>query len=47
MILQHFPQTLLLARSRIAFGPSAQVLSAENRLIARRTIEFASGQNAA
>ena len=47
MILRHFPQTLLLARSRIAWGASATVLSAENRLMARQTIEIASGQRAA
>lgn len=47
MILQHFPKTLLLARSCIAWGASAAALSLANRLMARQAIEHASGLRAA
>jgi zinc/manganese transport system ATP-binding protein len=46
-ILQHFPHTLLLARSCIAWGVSAEVLSPAHRLLARQTIEHGSGHLAA
>ena len=39
MILQHFPTTMLLARRMIAFGPSAAVLSSDNRHKARLCAE--------
>lgn len=35
----HFPETLLLAREKIAHGPTAQVLTAENLFRARRVSE--------
>ena len=47
LILQHFPKTLLLARIRVAWGPSAEALSPAHRLMARQTIEQASGLRAA
>lgn len=47
MILQHFPKTLLMAREMIAFGASAEVLSAANRLKARQTLEADTGLRAA
>ncbi|MDO9024498.1 ABC transporter ATP-binding protein [Zwartia sp.] len=40
MVRQHFPQTLLLAREVIAWGPSTQVLSPENLRRARQTAEY-------
>jgi zinc/manganese transport system ATP-binding protein len=39
MVREHFPQCLLLARDPIAWGPTGQVLTAENRLRARRMAE--------
>jgi zinc/manganese transport system ATP-binding protein len=35
----HFPETLLMARSRIAWGQTAQVLTAENLQQARQMAE--------
>jgi zinc/manganese transport system ATP-binding protein len=35
----HFPQTLLLARQKVAHGPTAQVLTAENLFRARQMSE--------
>lgn len=35
----HFPQTLLLAREKVAHGPTAQVLTAENLFRARQKSE--------
>lgn len=40
MVRQHFPQTLLLAREVIAWGPSVEVLSSENLQRARQTAEY-------
>ena len=34
-----FPQTLLLAREPVAWGPTAEVLTADNLLKARRMCE--------
>lgn len=34
-----FPRTLLLAREAIGWGPTAEVLSAQNLLVARRMVE--------
>jgi zinc/manganese transport system ATP-binding protein len=39
MIRAHFPTTLLLARHVIAFGPSAEALSGENRREMRRVAD--------
>lgn len=39
MVKREFPQTLLLARDPIGWGPTEQVLSAENRLRARMMAE--------
>jgi len=39
LVRRAFPETLLLAREVIAVGPTAEVLSAENRLRARRMAE--------
>jgi zinc/manganese transport system ATP-binding protein len=39
MILAHFPDTLLLSRRCIAWGPSAEVLSPANRRLARQVLE--------
>lgn len=39
MVREHFPECLLLARDAIGWGPTAQVLTAENRLRARRMAE--------
>ena len=36
LVRQHFPQTLLLARRPIAWGPTAEALKPENLLRARR-----------
>jgi len=38
-VRSHFPSTLLLARERIAYGPTALVLSADNLQRARRMAE--------
>jgi zinc/manganese transport system ATP-binding protein len=35
----YFPETLLLARSAVAWGPTAEVLTAENQTAARRMCE--------
>jgi zinc/manganese transport system ATP-binding protein len=39
LVEQHFPQTLLLAREPVAWGDTAQVLSAENLRKAREMCE--------
>ncbi len=39
LVRREFPQTLLLAREAIAFGPTERALSAENRLRARMMAE--------
>ena len=39
LVRAHFPQTLLMAREVVAFGPTDQVLSQENRVRARLTAE--------
>jgi zinc/manganese transport system ATP-binding protein len=39
VVRQHFPQTLLLAREMVAWGPTALALSPANLLRARRMIE--------
>jgi len=39
MVRRHFDQTLLLARELVGWGPTAQVLTPENLLIARRMAE--------
>jgi len=39
LVRAHFPQTLLLARGAVAWGPTAQVLTAENLAEARRMCE--------
>jgi zinc/manganese transport system ATP-binding protein len=39
LVRAEFPDTLLLAREKVAFGPSGQVLSAANRLKARMMAE--------
>jgi len=39
VVKAHFPQTLLLAREAVAWGPTAQTLSPENLLRARRLTE--------
>jgi zinc/manganese transport system ATP-binding protein len=39
LVRAEFPETLLLAREKIAFGPTEQVLSAANRLKARMMAE--------
>ena len=39
LVRHHFPETLLLARGEVAWGPTAQVLTAENLLEARRMCE--------
>ena len=38
-VRSHFPQTLLMAREAIAWGPTAQVLSAQNLIRARQMAE--------
>jgi zinc/manganese transport system ATP-binding protein len=38
-VKSHFPETLLLAREAVAWGPTPQVLTAENLLMARRMCE--------
>ncbi len=38
-VKSHFPETLLLAREAVAWGPTRQVLTAENLLAARRMCE--------
>jgi len=39
LVRNHFPETLLLARGAVAWGPTTQVLTAENLLEARRMCE--------
>ncbi|HUO53850.1 MAG TPA: ATP-binding cassette domain-containing protein, partial [Rhodoblastus sp.] len=39
MVRAHFPESVLLAREKIAWGPTAEVLSADNLARARRMIE--------
>ncbi len=39
LVRTHFPETLLLARGPVAWGPTAQVLTAENLTEARRMCE--------
>ena len=39
MVRAHFPQTLLLARSLVAWGPTAEVLTVDNMRAARRMCE--------
>jgi zinc/manganese transport system ATP-binding protein len=39
LIREHFPQTLLLARQEIAWGPTQEVMSADNLARARRFTE--------
>src|SRR5687768_16919837 len=39
IVRSHFPQTLLLAREPVAWGPTAEVLTPENLLKARRMCE--------
>jgi zinc/manganese transport system ATP-binding protein len=39
LVRAHFPETLLLAREPVAWGATAQVLSAENLMNARRMCE--------
>jgi zinc/manganese transport system ATP-binding protein len=39
MVRGHFPDTLLLARGPVAWGPTAQALTAENLMVAMRMCE--------
>jgi ABC-type Mn2+/Zn2+ transport system ATPase subunit len=39
LVRANFPETLLLARGEVAWGPTAEVLTAENLLEARRMCE--------
>jgi zinc/manganese transport system ATP-binding protein len=39
LVRNHFPETLLLARGEVAWGPTAQVITAENLAEARRMCE--------
>src|ERR1700757_759808 len=39
LVRAHFPETLLLAREQVAWGATAQVLTAENLMAARRMCE--------
>ncbi len=39
LVREHFPQALLLAREPVAWGPTAQVLRAENLFRARQMAE--------
>lgn len=39
MVRAHFPETLLLARGPVAWGPTAEVLTPENLLVAMRMCE--------
>ena len=39
LVRAHFPETLLLARGRVAWGPTSEVLTAENLAEARRMCE--------
>lgn len=42
-VRSHFPQTLMLARELVAYGPTANVLTAENQFRARQMCEACSG----
>ena len=39
LVRAHFPETLLLARGKVAWGLTAEVLTAENLLAAQRMCE--------
>ena len=39
LVRDHFPETLLLARGPVAWGPTAEVLNAENLMVALRMCE--------
>jgi len=39
LVRAHFPETLLLARGKVAWGPTSEVLTAENLAEARRMCE--------
>jgi zinc/manganese transport system ATP-binding protein len=39
LVRNHFPETLLLARGPVAWGPTAEVLTAENLMVALRMCE--------
>jgi zinc/manganese transport system ATP-binding protein len=39
LVRAHFPETLLLARGPVAWGPTAEVLTSENLTQARRMCE--------
>jgi zinc/manganese transport system ATP-binding protein len=39
VVKQNFPETLLLAREKVAWGPTAEVLTDDNLLKARRMCE--------
>ena len=39
LVRRHFPDSLLLAREPVAWGPTKEALSAENLFTARRMIE--------
>ncbi|CAH2604456.1 Zinc ABC transporter, ATP-binding protein ZnuC [Rhodovastum atsumiense] len=43
LVTREFPETLLLAREQVAWGPTAQVLTAEHRLRARLAAEAWAG----
>ena len=47
LVRAHFPQALLLAREPVAWGPTSEVLTAENLLAARRMCEAFDEQAAA
>lgn len=42
-VRMHFPETLLLARKLVAYGPTEQVLTAENQFRARQLCEASAG----
>ncbi|MBY0611252.1 MAG: ABC transporter ATP-binding protein [Beijerinckiaceae bacterium] len=44
IVREHFPETLLLAREAVAWGPTGETLSSENLLRARRMVEAFSHQ---
>jgi len=39
IVRRHFPQTLLLAREPVAWGPTAEVLTSDNLMKAREMCE--------
>lgn len=47
LIRAHFPQTLLIGRGAVAWGPTAEALSAQNLMAARRACESAQASAAA